>query len=105
VLHVSGIDGPYRVRQVLLTRVYEISGRYDPGVTVEEAHQTRAYQASEFSPDVYKAPPRTVEEITADHPSQRNKPPPERKRDMTPVSETTPPPGNAPPPGPQNLGQ
>lgn len=104
VLHDAGIDGPYRVRQVLLTRDYENSSRYDPGVTVEEAHQTRAYRASEFSPDAYQPPPRVVEEITADHPSQRDKPPPERTRVMTPVSETTPPPpSDAPPQGPQDL--
>jgi hypothetical protein len=105
VLHDAGIDGPYRVRQVLLTRDYENSSRYDPGVTMEEAHQTRAYKASEFSPDPYQAPPRVVEEITADHPSQRNKPPPERTRVMAPVSDSTPPPSsNAPPQGPQDLG-
>jgi hypothetical protein len=105
VLHDAGIDGPYRVRQVLLTRDYENSSRYDPGVTIEEAHRTRAYRASEFSPDPYQPPPRVVEEITADHPSQRDKPPPERSRDLTPVGETTPPPpSNAPPQGPQDLG-
>ncbi len=105
VLHDTGIDGPYRVRQVLLTRDYENSSRYDPGVTIEEAHQTRAYRASEFSPAPYQPPPRVVEEITADHPSQRDKPPPERTRDLTPVRDTTPPPlGTAPPQSPQDLG-
>jgi hypothetical protein len=106
VLHDAGIDGPYRVRQVLLTRDYENSSRYDPGVTVEEAHRTRAYRASEFSPDAYQPPPRVVEEISEDHPSQRDKPPPERTRVMTPVGESSPPPpSNAPPQGPQDLGR
>jgi hypothetical protein len=105
VLHDAGIDGPYRVRQVLLTRDYENSSRYDPGVTVEEAHRTRAYRASEFSPEAYQPPPRVVEEISEDHPSQRDKPPPERTRVMTPVGETPPPPpSTAPPQGPQDLG-
>ncbi len=81
------------------------SSRYEPGVTVEEAHRTRAYRASEFSPDAYTPPRREVEEITADHPSQRDKPPPERTRIMVPATDTTPPPpSNAPPQGPQNLG-
>lgn len=105
VLHDAGIDGPYRVRQVLLTRDYENSSQYDPGMTVEEAHQTKAYRASEFSSEPYQPAPRTVEEITADHPSQRDKPPPERTRDMTPASEPTAPPAStAPSPGPQDLG-
>jgi len=105
VLHDAGIDGPYRVRQVLLTRDYENSSQYDPGVTEEEAHRTKAYRASEFSPEAYQPAPRVVEEITADHPSQRDKPPPERTRDLTPVTEPPPPPaGNTPAPGPQDLG-
>jgi hypothetical protein len=105
VLHDAGIDGPYRVRQVLLTRDYENSSRYDPGVTVEEAHRTRPYRASEFSPEAYQPPPRVVEEIAEDHPSQRDKPPPERTRVMTPGGESSPPPpSNAPPQGPQDLG-
>jgi|GEM_PF-1740555 len=105
VLHDAGIDGPYRVRQVLLTRDYENSSQYDPGVTIEEAHRTRPYRASEFSAEAYQPAPRTVEEINADHPSQRNKPPPERTRDLTPVGEpAAPPPSNAPAQGPQDLG-
>jgi hypothetical protein len=54
VLHDAGIDGPYRVRQVLLTRDYEDSSRYDPGVPLEEAHQTKPYRASEFSAEPYQ---------------------------------------------------
>ncbi|MFL5346703.1 MAG: hypothetical protein ACJ8AT_18130 [Hyalangium sp.] len=105
VLHDSGIDGPYRVREVLLTRDYDNSSRYEPGVTVEEAHRTRAYRASEFSPDAYTPPKRDVEEITAEHPSQRDKPPPERTRIMVPATDSSPPPAsNAPPQTPQNLG-
>jgi hypothetical protein len=105
VLHDAGIDGPYRVRQVLLTRDYEHSSQYDPGVTIEEAHRTRAYRASEFSSETYQPAPRTVEEITADHPSQRDKPPPERTRDLTPVGEPAPPPAsNTPAQGPQDMG-
>jgi hypothetical protein len=105
VLHDAGIDGPYHVRQVLLTRDYEDTGQYDPGVTIEEAHQTRAYRASEFSAEAYKPPPRVVEEITADHPSQRNKPPPERTRETAPASGATPsPPSDAPPAAPQDPG-
>jgi hypothetical protein len=106
VLHDAGIDGPYRVRQVLLTRDYENSSAYDPGVTIEEAHRTRAYRASEFSPAAYVQPPRQVEEITADHPSQRDKPPPERQREMAPGGEATPsPPSDTPPQSPPELGR
>ncbi|KFE68304.1 hypothetical protein [Hyalangium minutum] len=54
VLHDAGIDGPYRVRQVLLTRNDENSSQYDPGVPIEEAHQTKAYRASEFSAEPYQ---------------------------------------------------
>lgn len=54
VLHDAGIDGPYRVRQVLLTRNYENSSQYDPGVPIEEAHQTKPYRASEFSAEPYQ---------------------------------------------------
>lgn len=55
VLHDAGIDGPYRVRQVRLTRDYEDSSRYDPGVPIEEAHQTKPYRASEFSAEPYQS--------------------------------------------------
>jgi hypothetical protein len=92
VLHDAGVDGPYRVRQVLLTRDYENSSDYDPGVTIEEAHQTKPYRAREFSPDAYVPPPRTVEEVTSDHPSQKNKPPPERTRDTSNTASSPPPP-------------
>jgi hypothetical protein len=106
VLHDAGLDGPYRVRQVLLTRDYENSSAYDPGLTVEEAHRTRAYRASEFSAEAYVPPPREVEEITADHPTQRNKPPPERTRELVPGSASTPsPPSDAPPSGPRDMGR
>jgi len=108
VLRDTGIDGPYRVRQVLLTRDYENSSHYEPGVTVEEAHRTRAYRASEFSAEAYVPPPREVEEITAEHPSQRDKPPPERTREMVPASGATPPPpppSDAPPESPRDLGR
>jgi hypothetical protein len=107
VLHDAGIDGPYRVRQVLLTRDYENSSNYEPGVTVEEAHRTRAYRASEFSAEAYVPPPRVVEEVTADHPSQQGKPPPERTREMAPSTGTSPSPqpSDAPPPGPRNMGR
>ena len=84
-LHDAGIDGPYRVRQVLLSRDYENSSDYDPGVTIEEAHRTQAYRAHDFSPAAYTPPPRQVaEEITAEHPSQQSKPPPLRTRTQTP---------------------
>jgi hypothetical protein len=108
VLHDAGIDGPYRVRQVLLSRDHENSADYDPGETIEEAHRTRAYRASEFSPDIYEPPPRRVDEITADHPSQQDKPPPLRERAMVPVSEAQPPPtspGEAPPQQVLDLGR
>ncbi len=104
VLHDAGIDGPYRVRQVLLTRDQENSADYDPGETVEEAHRTKSYRASEFSPRAYVPPPRIVEEVTAEHPSQRDKPPPARTRDTEPASSPPqqqppqqPSPGDAPP--------
>ncbi|MBM7112846.1 hypothetical protein [Archangium primigenium] len=99
VLHDMGVDGPYRVRQVLLTRDQENSGDYDPGETVEEAHQTKPYAASAFSSAPYVPPPRTLREITAEHPSQRDKPPPERTREMAPAPSTASPSSdpNAPP--------
>jgi hypothetical protein len=107
VLHDMGVDGPYRVRQVLLSRDYENSGDYDPGVTIEEAHQTKPYRAGEFSPAAYTPQPRIVEEVDANHPSQRDKPPPERTRVMEPGSGTAQPPpsqGEAPPQQPASLG-
>ena len=52
---------------------------------VEEAHQTKPYAASAFSAAPYVPPPRTLQEITAEHPSQRDKPPPERTREMAPT--------------------
>lgn len=36
-------------------------------MTIEETHQTKPYSASEFSPDAYVPPPRTIEGVTADH--------------------------------------
>lgn len=105
VLHDLGIDGPYRVRQVLLSREQENSSDYDPGETIEEAHQTRPYRASDFSAEPYIPPPRTVEEVTADHPSQRDKPPPERTRDTgTPGSRPPSTPSPSAPALPTNLG-
>jgi hypothetical protein len=107
VLHDLGVDGPYLVRQVLLSRDHENSSDYEPGVTLEEAHQTKPYRAREFSPAAYTPPPRTIEEITADHPSQQNKPPPERTRDLAAAGNTSPPPpsqGEAPPQQPASLG-
>ena len=106
VLHDLGVDGPYRVRQVLLTRDQENSSDYDPGETVEEAHQTKPYPARSFSPDAYVPPPRTLEEVTAEHPSQRDKPPPERTRDLEPAAGASPPPPeNAPPQQATDLGR
>ena len=73
------------MRQVLLSRDYENSSDYDPGVTIEEAYRTQAYRAHDFSPAAYTPPPRQVaEEITAEHPSQQGKPPPLRTRTQTP---------------------
>jgi hypothetical protein len=80
LLHDSGIDGPYRVRQVLLTRDHENTADYEPGVTIEEAHRTKPYRASEFSSVEYTEPPRVVEEVTAESPTQQDKPPPLRDR-------------------------
>jgi hypothetical protein len=76
VLHDAGINGPYRVRQVLLTRDYENSSQYDPGETVEEAHQTKAYRASEFSAEPYQPASRT---------------------DLPPATEPATPPASTPP--------
>lgn len=108
VLHDLGVDGPYRVRQVLLSRDYENSGDYDPGETVEEAHQTKPYLAREFSPAAYVPPPRIVDEVDANHPTQKDKPPPLRERDMgTPVdtrAQQPPPQGEPPPQQPASLG-
>lgn len=69
----AGIDGPYRVRQVLLSRDHD--SEYEPGVTIEEAYRTHAYLAQDFSPAPYVEPPRQVAEVTADDPSQRDTPP------------------------------
>jgi len=106
-LHDAGVDGPYRVRQVLLSRDYENSSDYDPGVTVEEAYRTRTYRAGEFSSEAYVPPPRNLaEEVTAEHPSQRDKPPPERSRQQVPATEPQPQPepGSGPPQPAQDLG-
>lgn len=107
VLHDAGINGPYRVRQVLLTRDLENSADYEPGETLEEAHQTKPYQASEFSPDVYVPPPRLVEEVDANHPTQQDKPPPLRTREEAPASDSAQPPpsqGNTQPRQATDLG-
>jgi hypothetical protein len=104
-LHDVGVDGPYRVRQVLLSRDYENSSDYDPGVTIEEAYQTKPYQAREFSAAPYTPPPPPpIEQVDANHPSQRDKPPPERTRVMTPGTSTPPTQGDTPPQQPANLG-
>jgi len=89
----SAVDGPYHVRQVLLTRDMNDRGDYDPGPTIEEAWTTAPYRAREFSTATWTPPSRTVEEVGPDHPSQQNKPAPERTRvydTPAPASESAP---------------
>ncbi len=70
-----GIDGPYRVRDVLLTRDRNEKGDYDPAPTIIEAHRTAAYKASQFSPAIYVDAARPPEV-----PANPNEPPPENQR-------------------------
>ncbi|MGZ3455262.1 MAG: choice-of-anchor X domain-containing protein [Polyangiales bacterium] len=52
----SGVDGPYLLRNVLLTRLANEKGDYDPGETIVAAHTTGKYSAQEFSADPWTAP-------------------------------------------------
>jgi hypothetical protein len=75
-LHDAGIDGPYRVRNVLLVRELLDTGDYEPGRTIEEAHRTKPYKASEFSTAVWVDPGPQGPQVGPDDPSQRGKPGP-----------------------------
>jgi hypothetical protein len=79
LLREVGVDGPYRVRGVLLTRDRP-DGDYDPSRTIDEAHRTAAYRAADFTDAVWVPPPRVIDEVGDTHPSQQDKPPPERQR-------------------------
>ena len=77
VIRESAVDGPYQVRNVLLTRDMNAKGDYDPGPTIELAHTTKAYKATQFTFDAYHEPAAApAEAIGPDHPSQKDKPPP-----------------------------
>ncbi|HUH04095.1 MAG TPA: choice-of-anchor X domain-containing protein [Kofleriaceae bacterium] len=76
-LRDAGVDGPYELRNVLLTRDMNEQGSYDPGPTLLLAHTTKPYPVGEFSPDAYVEPAADRgEEIGPDHPSQAGKPGP-----------------------------
>jgi Domain of unknown function (DUF4785) C-terminal domain len=76
ILHDAGIDGPYVLRYMMLFEDHPDRGTYAPGVTVDPAYTTHAYEAASFSPEPYQPPPPTGPVITATSPSQQGKPPP-----------------------------
>lgn len=75
-LHDAGVDGPYHVRDVLLTREVLDTGDYEPGRTVIDAYQTSAYKVDDFSTQPWVEPSPIGPQVTADSPSQQGKPPP-----------------------------
>ena len=76
ILHDAGVDGPYVLRYVMLFEEHPDQGIYEPGVTVDPAYTTHPYKAASFAPAPYGPPPSTEVQVTADSPSQKNKPPP-----------------------------
>ncbi len=80
ILHDRGIDGPYVVRYAMLFEEFPERGVYWPGVTVDTAYTTGPYRAAAFAPDAFVAPATTEPAVTAQSPSQRDKPPPLFKR-------------------------
>lgn len=76
ILHDRQIDGPYVLRYMMLFEEHPDIGTYAPGDTVDFAYTTHAYAAADFSPAVYQPPPSTEPQVTAQSPSQRDKPPP-----------------------------
>jgi hypothetical protein len=76
ILHDRGVDGPYVLRYAMVFEEFPERGSYWPGDTVDDAFTTAAYRASDFSPASYVAPPLADPQVTADSPSQLDKPPP-----------------------------
>jgi hypothetical protein len=72
-LHDMGVDGPYQLVNVLLTRDDPATGKYDPDDTILKAHITKPYRAADFSAEPYvdngPGPVATLD------PSQKDKPP------------------------------
>jgi len=72
----TGIDGPYQLVNVLLTRDQNAKGGYDPAPTIALAHKTKPYSFSQFSKTPWTEPVATGPIIGPDHPSQKDNPPP-----------------------------
>ena len=75
----TGIDGPYQLVNVLLTRDQNAKGGYDPAETISLAHKTKPYSFSQFSKTPWSEPVPTGPLIGPDHPSQKDNPPPQFK--------------------------
>ena len=84
-IHDSGIDGPYQLVDVLLTRDDATTGDYEPGETIALAHVTQPYRAADFSAEPWHEPTVAAAEVVGPNsPSQKDKPPaivPEKERD------------------------
>ncbi len=78
ILRERNIDGPYVLRYVMAFEEFPQQGIYHPGVTVDNAYTTAKYSARDFSDASYEPPPSAAagEAVTAESPSQADKPPP-----------------------------
>ena len=73
----TGIDGPYLLVNVLLTRDQNAKGGYDPAPTILLAHKTKPYSFSQFSKTPWSEPVAAAGAVIGpDHPSQKDNPPP-----------------------------
>jgi hypothetical protein len=75
ILRDRGIDGPYVLRYLMVFEEFPAQGTYYPGTTVDYAYTTQPYRAAQFSSAPYVEPPSTGPVVTAESPSQQNKPP------------------------------
>lgn len=72
-----GVDGPYQLVNVLLTRDDAATGDYEPAETIPLAHVTQPYRAADFSADPWHEPTVAANDVIGpNHPSQKDKPPP-----------------------------
>lgn len=76
VIRDTGLDGPYELRNVMLERVMNEKGDYDPSNTIALAHTTKAYRFGDFSDAKWVDPGPSLPYVGPDSPSQKNNPPP-----------------------------
>jgi hypothetical protein len=76
ILRDRALDGPYVLRYAMVFEEFPERGTYWPGETVDDAYTTKPYRATDFSPALYEPPPSTEPHVTAESPSQQDKPPP-----------------------------